>query len=167
VGNCPFGHSLNTPLLDVKDEIIEEKDELLELENDSTILVSIAKAIKLVNMTWNMPQEKDSKDDDTASYIDVAVIRYKHDDYYLLVKQSINIVNCITKIKASICCGILSLKLSRTKSSACNEQVLLSNGEFCIKKTKLLEHFKVTFFLKTLYSLFLSSIFYKLNLLKS
>jgi hypothetical protein len=132
VGNCPFGHLLDTPLLAVKDEIIEEKDELLELENDS-ILVSIAKAIKLVNMTWNMPQEKDSKDDDTASYIDVAVIRYKHDDYYLLVKQSTNIVNSITKIKASICCGILSLKISRTKSSAYNEQVLLSHGEFCIK----------------------------------
>jgi len=61
--DTPLNRTFQNSLLEVKDEIIEDKDELLELEN-GFILVSMAKAIKLINMTWNMPQKEDSKDDD-------------------------------------------------------------------------------------------------------
>jgi len=156
--DTPLNRTFQNSLLEVKDEIIEDKDELLELEN-GFILVSMAKAIKLINMTWNMPQKEDSKDDDDASsYVDVAVIRCEHDNYYLLVKQCINIMNSITKIQASICCGMLSFKFSRVKLSACNEEVLSSSAEFCIEQD-VFEGFQGDIFFKTVYIFFFSAVY--------
>jgi hypothetical protein len=156
--NTPVKTKFQKLLLEVKDEIIEDKDELLELEN-GFILVSMAKAIKLINITWNIPHKGDSEGDgDTSSYVDVAVIRYEHDNYYLLVKQYINIMNSITKIKASICCGILSFKFSRVKSSVCNEEVLSSSAEFCIKQD-IVEGFQGDIFFKTVYIFFFSAVY--------
>jgi len=68
----PIKRKFQPSLVEFKDEIIEDEDELLELKNGS-ILISMAKAIKLINMTWNMEKDNNSKDD-AGSYVDMAML---------------------------------------------------------------------------------------------
>ncbi len=136
----------------MKEEIINDLSE----SADELILITMLKVIKLLNVKWNVPEKKDSGK--TSSYINAVVLRYS-DEQYLLVMQHINILNSITKIGSSPCCGILSFKLSKAESSESIEQFMSNVGEYCIKKD-VIEAFQGTGFFKTGYNLSFSEVYF-------
>ncbi|CAF1381386.1 unnamed protein product, partial [Rotaria sordida] len=63
-------------LVEVKDNIIEEEDETLELPNGS-VLLNLVKTIKLIEITWSVEEEEVFKRNEP--YIDLGIIYHQQD----------------------------------------------------------------------------------------
>ncbi|CAF1348901.1 unnamed protein product [Rotaria sordida] len=115
-------------LQNVRKEIMDDES---FMELDGGIQVSLANNIKLLDLTWNIKEEEELFQKNTA-FIQLGIIHHHEAGHCLVLKQCINLVNSETDDRTTLCCGVLSFILNFASDMCSNSP--FNYGEFYIRK---------------------------------
>jgi hypothetical protein len=146
IGGCvnKIKEDFTKSLMLVRDKCLKSNKDPSDSPTTS-LMNDLITSIKLIHIEWSIPEDKE-KYGKNEPFIDIVIARHHQDNFYLLLRQCINLVDNSTGAKKTICCGVLSYNLNNIRINSRQNQMILTVAQ-CFLRNKLSDDFKQGTFL--------------------